>query len=153
MQKLQIEKSDAVKLFKSAPEYFKKVLISTFGDKCFNGNIMDRINSFEDALYEAGKKPDDIFRSSDPRHRIAQDKIEFIISVITEGFKPDFSNSNQKKWYPYFKWSGSGFVFTGSYYYYVFACAGTGARLCCETEAQSNYIGQQFIELYNDFLK
>ena len=153
MQKLQIEKSDAVKLFKSAPEYFKKVLIATFGDKCFNGNIIDRINSFEDALEEKGKRPEEIFRASDPRHRIAQDKIEFIISVINEDFKPDFSNSNQNKWCPFFKWSGSGFVFTHSYYYYDYSAAGTGARLCCETEAKSNHMGQQFIELYNDFLK
>jgi hypothetical protein len=153
MTKLQIEKSDAVKIFKTAPEYFKQVLISTFGATTFNGKIIDRIKSFEDACDEAGLDPGDLFTASDTPDEIAYKKLKLIAQVLREGWEPNWNDSKEYKWFPWFKWSsGSGFAFSGSLCSCANTLTGVGSRLCFPSEELANYFGKQFIEIHNELL-
>lgn len=74
-----------------------------------------------------------------------------IIEVQNEGWKPDYSNRNEYKWYPYFNLF-SGFVFA----YSDFAWAGTpangGSRFAIKSEQDSDYIGTTFSDLYKKVL-
>lgn len=70
-----------------------------------------------------------------------------------DGFVPDFDNTNQYKWFPWFRKNGTaGFVFANADNTYAYAYANIGSRLCFKTEERAKQFGEQFIDLWNDFL-
>ena len=157
LKTLQISKKTAKKIFKDAPEYLREILISTFGADTFKSNVIDRIKTFEDAYEEADKKTRDEFdQQINPNlseHIVARLKLILIAKVLRGEWEPDFSNSNQEKWFPWFKFSaGSGFDFSDSSYYFVLTNPSVGSRLCFPNEELSNYFGKQFIELHRAHL-
>ena len=70
-----------------------------------------------------------------------------------DGFVPDFSDWNQDKWFPWFKYDedAARFVFANTYYTptYANACAAIGSRLCFKSSARAAQFGKQFADLYN----
>ena len=157
LKTLQISKKTAKKIFKDAPEYLREILISTFGADTFKSNVIDRIKTFADAYEAADEKTRDEFdRQINPNlseHIVARLKLILIAKVLRGEWEPDFSNSNQEKWFPWFKFSASSrFDFSYSAYYYDHASTPVGSRLCFPNEELSNYFGKQFIELHRKHL-
>ena len=68
-----------------------------------------------------------------------------------DGFVPDFSDWNQAKYYPWFKYDkyAAGFVCTYTNYSSSGASATFGSRLCFKSSARAAQFGKQFEELYN----
>ena len=68
-----------------------------------------------------------------------------------DGFVPDFSDTEQEKWFPWFSYDKEAEVFvcanTGSTP--ANAYASVGSRLCFKTEERAAQFGKQFVELYN----
>ena len=66
-----------------------------------------------------------------------------------DGFVPDFSDWNQDKWFPWFKYDkdAAGFVFANAIYAPLLSSF--GFRLCFKTKERAEQFGKQFIELYN----
>lgn len=69
----------------------------------------------------------------------------------TDGFVPDFSDWDQVKWYPWFRYNKNTAVFV-----YVDAVstrasvdAAFGPRLCFKTSERAEQFGKQFADLYN----
>ncbi|MDR2004138.1 MAG: hypothetical protein LBQ74_13995 [Prevotella sp.] len=69
-----------------------------------------------------------------------------------DGFIPDYDNTNQPKYYPYFYKCPSGFAFEDSYYDSTFADAGSASRLAFKTSTRAKEFGEMFIDLHNDVL-
>ena len=71
-----------------------------------------------------------------------------------DGFVPDFSDWNQNKWYPWFKYDkdAAGFVCTTANYTPAYASAYLGSRLCFKTSERAAQFGNQFADLYNRVL-
>ena len=71
-----------------------------------------------------------------------------------DGFVPDFSDWNQDKWFPWFKYDmdAAGFVFAYTYDTPSGAYANIGSRLCFKSSARAAQFGKQFIDLWNDVL-
>ena len=69
-----------------------------------------------------------------------------------DGFVPDFSDWNQDKWFPWFKYDkdAAGFVFADTSYSPTYAHATVGSRLCFKSSARAAQFGKQFIDLWND---
>jgi hypothetical protein len=155
MQKLQLEKQTAVRLYKSVPKWFQETLVSSFGSECFSGKITDRVKTFEDALDEADEETkrryQETINDDDTPDECAFKKLKLIIKVINEGWSPNWEDTNEKKWYPWFKVS-SGFGFSDSDYFCTSAGTNVGSRLCFSSEEKSDYVAQQFIDLYKEFL-
>lgn len=67
-------------------------------------------------------------------------------------FVPDFSDWEQDKWFPWFKYDkdAAGFVYTHPAPYAP-SCANAsfGSRLCFKTSERAAQFGKQFIDLYN----
>ncbi len=132
-------------------------IVITFKDKP-KGNILERIKTFDDAFNEADEKTRQKYLKSiqggnDSADDLARKKLKLIIKVINEGVVFDYSDTNQKKWYPWFQWvSGSGFVFSISYFDYSLTFTSVGVRLCFSTQEKCNYVAKQFNDLFNDFL-
>ena len=66
-------------------------------------------------------------------------------------FVPDFSDWNQYKWYPWFKYDKgvAGFVCAATHNTPVCASASFGSRLCFKTRERAEQFGKQFTHLYN----
>lgn len=68
-----------------------------------------------------------------------------------DGFVPDFSDWNQDKWFPWFKYDedAAGFVYSATNNATTHAYAASGSRLCFKSSVRAAQFGKQFADLYN----
>jgi hypothetical protein len=120
--------------------------------------MTDRIKTVEDAFNYFGIDFNAwlmvCVKNGDTPDEIAYKKLKMVYKAfnINEKWVPDYDNSNQAKWYPYFKKGGSGFGFSGSCTYCVCTFTTVGSRLCTYSDEIATYIGKQFNKEYNEFL-
>lgn len=115
------------------------------------------IKTFEDACYKVGVKPTDLPEVSMlplefQKAIINCYKLYIIFKAVNNGWTPDWNNSNQYKYYPYFRVLSSFLDFDVAFYECGSAYSVVGSRLCCETSDKAKYIGQQFENEYKEFL-
>lgn len=69
-----------------------------------------------------------------------------------DGFEPDFSNTSQYKYFPWFEYSrgAAGFVLEDIGCAASLVRANFGSRLCFMTRERAEQFGKQFIDLWND---
>jgi len=155
MKTLQIEDKEARKLFPVASAEMKAILISTFGAEFFSGKITDRIKTYEDACADTGETPVDekqMKAAGFTQDEIDYRKIKTVTKALVGYWKADWSNSDQQKWYPFFRLSCAGFVFGDAGYIFSDARAGSASRLCFPNDELATYAGKQFTELYKSFI-
>jgi hypothetical protein len=115
------------------------------------------IKSFEDACGHLGIDPlklPDVSALSEEFSKpiIAYYKLIIIFKAINNGWEPDWSNSDQYKYFPWLSVLSSGFGFSRSRCVYGCTDAVVGSRLCTDTSEKSRYIANQFESEYKDFL-
>ncbi|MEA4918128.1 hypothetical protein [Proteiniphilum sp.] len=115
--------------------------------------VTERIKTFEDAQAATGRP--DVPEFSDVPEDMrdyfkAQYKMVVITEALNEGWKADWSDSSQAKYYPWFYVSSSGFAFDGTDCDFSFPAAGCGSRLCFKTRALAEYAGRQFVQIWDD---
>lgn len=102
--------------------------------KVVKEDVTVRIKTFEDAVKETGRpeKPDFSNLPEDLREYFeAQYKAVVIAEALNEGWKADWSNSDQEKYLPWFRGlSSRAFVFNDTNYNYSNANAGNSSHLC-----------------------
>lgn len=158
---IKIDLKTAQSLYPTAQGAFKTMLEDEFGvDKLKPPVFSDRIKTFEDACKVLGLNPATEVPFKKPttnRQKFlnAAAKLDIISEALLEGVILDWSNSDQKKWAPWFNkyTSGAGFRFLGSVGWWAGAHAIGGARLCVDTEKKSDYFGTQFLDIWNDYLQ
>jgi hypothetical protein len=148
---LTIELNTARKLYDSAPDFFKEQLEAAFTRDALRKKKFTEIRTFEDACDALSIDPDAVCVATDTKDEAAYKKLKVVIAAINQGWTPDWNNSNQRKWWPYFVLS-SGFGFSLPGYRYDIADSRVGSRLCFETSEKAEYAGKQFTDLYKDFL-
>lgn len=175
MKTLKLDEKQAVKLYPNAAPEFKALLESNFGIELFNKKITDRIKNISDVFEVLGIDEDEFendrqYRAekmSDFAKKIGMDDEDIsddepcfllrdfyvfaLVYVLNEGWKPDYSNKNERKWYPYFSLS-SGFDFDGSFYAFGYVAARSGFRLCFKSEELSNYAGKNFTKYLKKYI-
>ena len=158
MQTLEILKQKAIVAFNKADNSGKSLLVNLFGKETFSQKITDRVKTFEDALALDGDQDEETleFINSTVKHpdlvsTKAYMKLVVIARVLNEGWKPDWTDTNQYKYQPWFKHK-SGFGLA----YFVCGYRGTlthvGSRLCFKNSELATYAANQFADIYNDFL-
>lgn len=124
--------------------------------------ITDRVKTYEDACKVLGVEPINEqnakaqgFRSDE----IARRKLETIAAALNEGWKPDWNNTDQYKYYPYFyiqenaKGKGSaGLSYATTHYAATTTAALLGSRLCFYASRLARYASNQFTDLYEQIL-
>lgn len=113
------------------------------------------IKSFEDACAKLELDPAQLpeiplVELSKPL--IAAFKLMIIFMAINNGWKPDWSNSYQWKYYAWFSVLPSGLGFSYSTYGCTRTAMSVGSRLCTDTSEKAQYIADQFKEIYKDYL-
>jgi len=93
------------------------------------------------------------------RGMLALLKLQVIIEAVNNDdpakpeWKPDYNNSNQKKWFPWYTGgdeTGSGFSFYGAYDGWTRTRTDGGARLALKDEARAEHMNEHFQELYKE---
>jgi hypothetical protein len=152
MKQLVLDEKTAKKLYPNADKGFKAILHDSFGEKFFQEKITERIKSFENACVEVGEDPEDAKFTQGTPDEIAYKKIKVIVRALNEGWVPDWNNSNQRKWAPWFYLDNPGFRFRGADYAYAHTFTTGGSRLCLHSEELAIYAGKQFTDIYNQYL-
>lgn len=151
---LTVNKKSALKAWNEADNKGKKLLENLYGKGTFeNQNVMDRIKTFEDARDETGRPgvPDFSMLPKDMRkHFEALYKIIVISEALNEGWKPNWDDSNEYKYYPYFIMSPSSFAFNDASCDDSYANAGSGSRLRFKTRELAEYAGKLFIDIWKE---
>jgi hypothetical protein len=157
METLQIEKANAVKAYNSATKLQKQLLENIFGTSTFkkSGPITDRIKTFADACEESGidLQAFNLSCAGLSADEVAYRKLKIIRQVLNEGWTPDWANSNEYKYFPWFTMGGKGGVgFSNSLYVNWYSGTIAGSRLCFKSSALAIYAGTQFLDIYKDFM-
>ena len=118
-------------------------------------SIIEKIKTFEDAMNATGRKemPDfSSFPEDMRKHFEALFKMVVIVEALNEGWKPDWDNYNEYKYYPWFYMPSSSFAFADSDYadVYGIAIAGSGSRLKLKSRELAKYCGGQFKDIWKD---
>jgi hypothetical protein len=113
------------------------------------------IKSFEDACAKSNVNPSQLpdvsmIPEGFQKPIVNAYKLMIIYLAINNGWVPDWRNSSQKKWYPYFQVAPSGAGFSDSYDYCTLTFADVGSRLCTDTSEKALYIGRQFRAEYEE---
>lgn len=116
--------------------------------------ITDRIKTFEDACDILGLDPLKSIPYSEPANdrekaTNAYAKLDIIAEALNEGWKPDWSDSDQDKYNPYFT-HRSGFGLSCCGYDYWHSGTTVGSRLCYSSRELAKYAGTQFEEIYRE---
>lgn len=142
--------------------------------------INDIVTSYEEARKYLGGKPNNDFtvakkvvsgncvkldevtrlvKDINPSHVKALIALNELFTIAQawnkeDEFEPDFSNSNQYKYFPWFVYDNgsAGFVAAYTSDAATYASAYFGSRLCFKTPERARQFGEQFIDLWNDVL-
>ena len=140
-------------------------------------DVNEVITSFDSARKELGIKPNTDFYIVKRKHSEKVANLEDVARLVTDinpmhiealialnelftiaqawnkedGFVPDFSDWNQDKWFPWFKYDkdAAGFVFANAPYAPSGTFASFGSRFCFKTPERAAQFGKQFVNLYN----
>lgn len=114
--------------------------IKTFKDACKKLNL------------DTAKLPDvSIMPERFRKPIIAASKLMIIYEAINNGWIPDWGNSNQWKYYPWYDFLSSGFGFSFTFYFYDRTSTIVGSRLCTDTREKALYIAEQFKTEYQEY--
>lgn len=156
MKNLNITAEAVKQAFKNAGKDGKQVLTDLFGKQVsLYDNITERVKSFEDACQVLGistNVPD--VKGLPRKHQkaiVANYKLIIIAEALNEGWKPNWQDSDEYKYYPWFDMTnpaGVGYSVTTNAA--ASANANIGSRLCFKTRELAIYFGQQFTDLHNE---
>lgn len=149
METITLKKENVIAAYKDADKKEKTLLEKLFGEDLKPKKITDRVKTFEDACERLGIKYDEMCGLT--TDETAYRKLKIICRALNQGWTPDWSNANEYKWYPWFKFK-AGFGFSYPYPGYDGTVSVVGSRLCFKTEELAAYAGKQFEAIYNDFL-
>lgn len=159
MLTLEVKKENAQRAYDAADESTRALLVNLFGKDAFTPqDIRERVKTFEDACEVVGitgiMEKVNILPYRHPENTEEQalnavKKLWIIAQALNESWTPNWNDTDEKKWYPWFKWEESGFGFSVSGYGYWYANTFVGSRLSYRTRELAEYAATQFKDLYN----
>jgi len=129
----------AKKVKASSPK-FDYTTIKTFEDACKKLSVDPEALPGVTGLPEEFAKP-----------IVAYYKLLIIYQAINNGWKPNWGNWNEYKYYPWYEVLSSGFGFSGAAYLYDRTDSIVGSRLCTDTREKALYIAEQFRAEYIEY--
>ena len=103
------------------------------------------------------KETSQFLEDLNPRHLKALSALNKLFTIAeawnkVDNFVPDFSNTSQTKYYPWFVYDrdAAGFVVASTNYSATSSNVTFGSRLCFKTANRALKFGEMFVDLYND---
>lgn len=108
------------------------------------------IKTFEDACVAVGiewKEPESL-----PHDVVAYMKLRIICQALNGGKWLDYSDTDEAKYYPWFNASGSGVGFSSDVFDNADSISCVGSRLVFASSDMAKYAGNQFLDIYNQYI-
>ena len=153
MKQLQISEQTAKELYKTSTDDFKRVLEETFTKEFFIEDITEKIKTLDDVYKHLGftrNPPYKIPLSKQEKSINAFYDIQNISLALNEGWIPNWSDTDEYKYYNYFEKKVSGWCFDGSDVCRYFADGGFGFYF--KTPKLASYAAKTFLNIYIDYL-
>lgn len=127
-------------------------------------DITNRVKSYADACKVLGIEPmdEDSMKAQGFRpDEIARRQLETITEALNEGWKPNWADTDEYKFYPWFyievsevqtDGAGAGLSCANTNYTATDAYASLGSRLCFHDRETARYAGRTFTDLYAQIL-
>ncbi|MDR1938262.1 MAG: hypothetical protein LBQ73_07175 [Tannerellaceae bacterium] len=158
MKDLIISKKRVLEAYNKNRDFvgFRAQLEELFGADIFSEKITDRVKTLEDAFEETGRPATPEFND------VPEDMRDWFkalyngavyIEALNEGWKADYTNGNERKWFPWFNVSLSGFAFRDALFGYSAPTAGYAARLCLKSCDLAEYAGNNITDVYEKIIK
>lgn len=113
--------------------------------------ITDRIKTMDDVYSEFGIDKTTFEKSFTFKEDLDAAKVRLITKAFNEGWEPNWSNSSETKYTPYFQISGVGFSLSSSDYWITYA--DVGSRLCFKSKELCLFAIEKFkTEFENYFI-
>ena len=110
--------------------------------------------------YKKEEETSTLLKEINPKHAKALIAFNRLCTIAQawnkiDGFVVDWEDTSQCKYFPWFLYSNdaAGFVCVDTYNATTYAIADIGSRLCFMTRERAKQFGEQFIDLWNDFLR
>lgn len=186
------EQKNILAAYDVADENGKKMLCALYPD-VFNKSkeaidnrpVTERIKTFEDAIAALGENHPNVIAYNcmavdeyDEPDILAYMKIRIVAAALNDGWTPDWSNKDERKWYLWFyilteeeyndldddakcrvvgransfAVAIGGLVFSYAVYVSSLSSSSNGSRLAFKTKELAEYAGKQFGELWASFL-
>lgn len=123
-------------------------------------DIIDRVKTFEDACEVLGVNPEEykvsvpVFSVHHSKALLAHMKLVVIAEVLNEGWKPEWSDGGEGKYYP---WFNMGYPLGVELSYHSYGnwprYSSISSRLCFKSRELAEYAGKQFEDLYKDYFE
>lgn len=115
-----------------------------------------KITSYEDACKALNIKPINeevfnVFPKEDRKSMIAYHKLTVIVRALNNGWLPDWENTNERKFYPVFRYVPAGLSYAYASNAATNTSANFGSRLCFSSPALAEYAADHFADLYRDY--
>lgn len=119
-------------------------------------NTEKKIASYEDACRVLNIQPINeevfnIFPKEDQRSMLAYHKLTVITRALNNGWKPNWDDQNEWKYYPLFRYVNAGLSCALTNTAATYTYAAVGSRLCFPTSALAKYAAEHFADLYRDY--
>ena len=118
-------------------------------------DVKERIKTIDDVYADNGTSKEEFEKEYRflPDHVKAYLQMEMIASTFNEDWTPDWTDSNQRKYFQYFymgeQEGSSGFRFNGCVFWN--SVSHVGSRLCFKSSELAKYAGNLFLEVYKIF--
>ena len=137
---------------------FTKWKIYSSKDGVDNRPVTERIKTYEDACDELGIDP--FLNKWTAEAKVTSDEVAYyslkvIAKALNEGWEPDWTNKDERKYYPWFyieDTNPAGLSASNAKYSVATAHTYFGSHLCFKTSALAKYAGTQFVNLYEKYL-
>ena len=154
MEALEAGKENVLEAYRNADVKGKQILEKVFGKEIFS-TPTDWIEQWKNFCKENNLTV--TLPYSDPEDKEQQAinayvMLRHIIQIRNKGWKPDWDNSNEYKYYPYFDMR-SGFGFSDTRYVYWRTSTIVGSRLCFLSAELAESTAKEFISIYEKFIK
>ncbi len=153
---MEITKEEALKLYPKTEDWFKEILVKEFGRDAFLGADFRNLKTFDDCCVLCGTTEDEFEKKwveiPVDFQTVALERLKIINRAISGAWEPDYFNTDQYKWFPWFRVSSSGLDFSGSDCDCVSSCAYVGFRLCFESEEKADHAGRHFTKYFQEFI-
>lgn len=119
-------------------------------------NTEKKIASYEDACRVLNIQPINeevfnIFPKEDQRSMLAYHKLTVITRALNNGWKPNWDDQNEWKYYPLFRYVNAGLSCAATTNAATNTHAYIGSQLCFPTSALAKYAAEHFADLYRDY--
>lgn len=124
-------------------------------------DITKRVRTYEDACEIMGVDPINEYalkRLGFNDDEIANRKLKTIVAALNDGWSPNWANTDERKYYPYFKIEASpsgaacGLAYVHSNTAWTLSNSNNGARHALKNLELAEYAGRQFKGLYETLL-